>query len=551
MREPMARWRVATEYGIVTSAVEESPLDRSAKSRRSSPTLPILLAVLTVSGCSFAPDPTVPGPVADLPDAYSDAVRGEADPTAGEEPGAGEEAGYDPAGWWHAFDDPALDQLIDTAMVANLDLLEAVARVEQVRAQAGIAWADLFPSLQAGADVSYSSQPANTGIGGAFQGLAGDSASGGGGRPALDRFAFTTYSASLGFSWELDFWGRARNDYRGAAAELMASTADLHAARLGVISEIVSTYFEVAQLRQQARLTAEIVDVLEEREARTETRYDRGLVTSLELYQVRLDLRTAQARLPSLESRLDDARGRLAVLVGAYAGHIDHLLDDEATPTPVADPIDAGIPADLLLQRPDVRAAAERLQAARYRVGARKARLLPSLSLSGSVGQQAGDAPGIFQAGQWFTNLVAGISAPLFQAGRLRENVKAAEARHLQAAAAFGRSVLTAVQEVESALSAYRAQRDRYAFFGDQVQEAEASADLTARRYAAGVAGYIDYLDAVRQLLNVRSNHVAAGTELALARLSVHRALGGAWTSDAPEPVLELVPADGAGGGSR
>ena len=541
----MVPWRVATEYGIVSSAVEESPLDRPVKSRRPSPPLPVLLAALTVSGCSFAPDPSVPAPVAELPDAYSDAVREGTDATVVEE-----NSGYDAAGWWHAFDDPTLDQLIDTAMVANLDLLEAVARVEQVRAQAGIAWADLFPSLQAGADVSYSSQPANTGIGGAFQGLAGDSASGGG-RPTLDRFAFTTYSASLGFSWELDFWGRARNEYRGAAAELMASTADLHAARLGVISEIVSTYFEVAQLRQQTRLTAEVVDVLEEREARTETRYDRGLVTSLELYQVRLDLRTAQAQLPSLESRLDDARGRLAVLVGAYAGHIDHLLDEEAMPTPVADPIDAGIPADLLLQRPDVRAAAERLQAARYRVGARKARLLPSLSLSGSVGQQAGDAPGLFEAGQWFTNLVAGISAPLFQAGRLRENVKAAEARHLQAAAVFGRSVLTAVQEVESALSAYRAQRDRYAFFGDQVQEAEASAELTARRYAAGVAGYIDYLDAVRQLLNVRSNHVAAGTELALARLSVHRALGGAWTRDPPEPVLELVPAEGRDGGSR
>ena len=482
------------------------------------------LALLASVGCSFAPDPELPRPAADLPETFLESDTASA---------------YEPLEWWRGFDDPMLDALIDSALVSNLDLVEAVARVEQARAQSGIAWADLFPQIQAAADVSKTSQPANTGIGGAFRGLTGDSTPA---NPTLDRFNFTTYSASLGFSWELDFWGRARNDGRAAVADLMASQADLHAARLGVLSETISTYFQIADLRERVGLTSETVDVLEERETLTETRYDRGLVSSLEMYQVRLDLRTVQASLPQIETQLADAEGRLAVLLGRYAGRVDSLLDEDLDPIQSLDPIDTGIPADLLLQRPDLRAAAERLEAARFRVGARKAQLLPTLSLSGSVGQQSSDVGGLFDAGQWFTNLIAGLTAPIFQGGRLRNNVKAAEAQYVQLAAAFGRAVLTAVYEVETSLVRYERERERYSFLTSQREEAQASADLQGQRYAAGVADYTDYLDALRTLLGVQSTLSSAGTDLGLARLAVYRGLGGGWTEEGTQPVLGFVP---------
>lgn len=455
------------------------------------------------------------------------------------------EGDYAPLEWWRDFEDPTLDALIDTALVSNLDLVEAVARVEQARAQSGIAWADLFPQIQAGTDASKTSQPANTGIGGAFRDLTPDTLLAG---PTLDRFDFTTYSASLGFSWELDFWGRARNDGRAAAADLMASRADLDAARLGVLSETISTYFQIADLRERVGLTRETAEVLEEREALTVTRYDRGLVSSLELYQVRLDLRTAQASLPQIEIQLAEAEGRMAVLLGKYAGRIGGLLGDALDPVQVVKPIDTGIPADLLLQRPDVRAAAERLEAARFRVGARKAQLLPTLTLSGSAGRQSRDVGGLFDADQWFTNFIAGLTAPIFQGGRLRNNVKAAEAQYTQFAAAFGRTVLTAVFEVETSLKRYEEERRRFGLLTSQRDEAEASANLQSRRYAAGVAGYTDYLDAFRTLLGVQSTLSAAGTDLALARLGVHRALGGGWTADDPPPVLGSSPTDAVPG---
>ena len=485
------------------------------------------LALLASAGCSFAPDPELPQPVADLPETF---LESEA------------KGVYAPLEWWRDFDNPTLDALIDSALVSNLDLVEAVARVEQARAQSGIAWADLFPQVQVGGDVSRTSQPANTGIGGALGGLRGDSVQAG---PRFDRFDFTTYSASVGFSWELDFWGRARSDGRAAAADLMASRADLHAARLGVLSETISTYFQIVDLRERVGLTGQTVDVLEERQALTETRYDRGLVSSLELYQVRLDLRTVQASLPQIETQLTDAEGRMAVLLGKFAGRIDGLLGEDLAPTQSLDPIDTGIPADLLLQRPDLRAAAERLEAARLRVGARKAQLLPTLALSGSVGQQGSDVGGLFNAGQWFANLIAGLTAPIFQGGRLRNNVKAAEAQYIQFAAAFGRVVLTAVYEVETSLMRYEEERERYALLTSQREEAQASADLQAQRYAAGVAGYTDYLDALRTLLGVQSTLSAAGTELGLARLAVHRGLGGGWTEEGAQPVLGFVPIQG------
>lgn len=508
------------------------------------PARAVLCAALAAvaGGCGSAPElvpePATPAPVAVIPTAFANA---EVDGL------------YRPLAWWTAYEDTTLNRLVDVTLAANLDLVEAFGRVLQARAQVGVQRAGLLPSVQASADASYQSQPANTGLGGAFGGggAAPDSAGGGpGGRGgAPDRIAFQTYGLSLGVSYELDLFGRVRNETRAAISEAVASEDDLEAVRLAVLSQTIGAYFEAVELRRRIELTTEVVRVLGERVAVTERRYRRGLAPSFELYALLQQLRQAQAGLPVLEAQLTDAEGRLALVLGQYAERIDGLLGEALRPRLVLDPVPPGLPAALLVQRPDVRAAGRRFEAARYRVGAARAELFPRVSLSGSVGLEAGEPLGLFRLDQWVASLVGGLTQPVFDGGRIRAGIDAAEARYVVQAAGYARTVLDAFREVETAVERYEEQRQRYRLVLAQRDEADATADLQARRYRSGTGDVTDYLDALRTLLQSELDLAAAGRAAAAARLDVHRALGGGWTGPSeplPDgvaaPVLGLVP---------
>ena len=486
----------------------------------------LLLLLAVVSACSFEPGPSLPEPVADLLGGFEES----------REPGA-----HKPREWWKAFADPVLNTVVESVLASNFDLAEAVARVQQARAKASLARASLFPVVQAGAGVSDINSPTNAGVGAQIQALG---LGGGGVFPGFtlpDRLAITTYSLNLNFAYELDFWGRVRNDVRAAGAGYLASESDLHAARIGVLAETITTYFEIVDLRRRTVLAREIVDVLREREKLAATRYTRGLTDSFDLYRVRQDLRNTQAELPQLESRLANAEGRLSVLLGGYRSDLEAILPASLSLSPLADPVPTGIPADLLFQRPDVRAAGQRLEAARYTIGARRAELLPTLSLSGSIGLQSVEARELFNVDQWFRNLAANLVAPVFEGGRRQSHVALAHARFNQMAAAYGRTVVTAVNEVEAALAGLENEGQRHELLASRLEDARDSEALRSQRYAAGVGPYTDYLDELRHRLNVESALVAAGRDLALARLAVHRALGGFWTAPVPLVGLRMI----------
>ena len=497
----------------------------------------LVLSLLGAGGCSLAPDPGEVAPVAGPPDEYREVSL---------------EGTYSPQAWWHSYGDPILDRLVDSTLAANLDLAEAMGRVEESRALLGISNADLFPSLTGTLNAARQDNPANAGFGaiiGAILGggTVGDSTGSGEPPPAdgegdaetRDRSIIESFDAGLGLSYEIDFWGRARNDRRAALADLQASASDYQVVQLSVLSETITAYMELLDLQHRLTLTQEILDVLKEREALSVRRYDRGLVTSFELYSVRQDRQAAEASLPQLRSQMGEARRRLALVTGRHLDELTGLLsdrEDTEEPRVLRNPIPPGLPADLLWQRPDVRASASRLESARFRVGARKAELLPRLTLSGSLGLQSSDADGLFDLSQWFSNLAGGLTQPLFQGGRLRANLNAAEARYAQQLAAHGRTVLTAVGEVEAALQRHREELERYQTLTDQLEEAQASVSLQSERYRSGVGAYTDYLDAIRILLNTETTLSTSARDVALARLTVHRALGGAWV---PSPENE------------
>ncbi|MCS4085767.1 multidrug efflux system outer membrane protein [Salinibacter ruber] len=454
----------------------------------------------------------------DLPDRFEAAPGDTTLPAA-----AADTAAYDATRWWAAYEDPALTALVDTALAANLNLEEAQGRVEELAAQFRIARAPLFPSVTANGQGNYQNQPANTGIGGAI-----------GGGQGPDRFEFTDYQATLGLSYELDFWGRVRSQRTAALSQYFATAADLQTARLSVISQTISTYAQIASLRRQVRLGERTVGLLEERVAVTEDRYARGLVPSFQLYTVRQSLQAAQADQPDLERRLYEAQSRFATLLGRFAGEQRALLPDSMTVPLAPEPVPAGLPADLLMQRPDVRGAALRLEAARQEIGVARAEMLPSLSLTGQGGTQSSELADLVDPGQVFASFAAQLTAPLFQGGRLRATLNAAEARYKQQAARYEQTVLTAFQEVKASLVAYEKQRRRYREVERQVDTARDAFQAQRDRYERGVGDALALIDAERTLVQAQTRLAGVGLAVVNARLALHRALGGPWTDAEP-----------------
>ena len=401
-----------------------------------------------------------------------------------EDVGGREAAGLDkPFPWWESFDDPVLNRIVEAVLESNYDLATAVARVEQAKARARIATAARLPRIQASLGAVEFDAPTNVGLGAQLEELGlGADAFTAFGLSLPDRLDQATYSVGAEVAYEVDFWGRDRSTALSAGAQRDASEADYRAARMGVLVQTVATYVEIVDLYRQRGFAGETVEILREWVTLAEDRYDRGVGDVRDVYALRRNLADAQASLPGLKERLADAEGRLRVLLGGTQdGGLVGTLSD-TMPISTMAPAPRGVPAEALAQRPDVAAARQRLAAARFGLDARRAALLPSLSLSGSIGLQSPDTGAWFDPDQWFRNLSSNLLAPVFQGGRLRGNVALAEAELAEAAAIYGHAVARATAEVEAALAALESNVDRLALLAAFAEEAGGGGD------AAGTA---------------------------------------------------------------
>ena len=435
------------------------------------------------------------------------------------------------AEWWSAFNDPALDRVVDSAIVRNLDLKVAVSRVRELQEQYRISRAAFLPTVTYGVDGGRSDTPANVG----FAGNLGE------GNPDFpDRFSNETYSATLGLSYELDFWGRVRSTKNASLADYFATRADAQTALMGVIAEAINTYFEVRDLEDQIALNDESVDLLGERVELSDDRYERGLINSFELYAVRQEYQNTQIALPTLNSQLKDAKGRLAIVLGMFSSEVDAVLASslaDSANTWNSYQIPSGIPSDLILNRPDVIASWQRLDAARHAVGAAKAQQFPTISLTGTGGTQSSDLKNLLDVGtQYFTNLAASIGGTLFNGGALRANTRASKERLEQASYNYEKVLLTAFKEVDTTLDQYSNERLRLDYVVEELDFAEASVEEQRSRYRSGVGDYLALLDAERNLIRVKASKSGIERSLASSRLALHRALGGNWLTDLNTP---------------
>lgn len=452
------------------------------------------LAVLTIAGCAAGPDYKVPQP--QLPAAW----------TGGPAADATEKQAALEAAWWQRFGDPLLTRLVERALVANTDLRQAQAALRQARASRDVARAAFAPSVTASATAARSS---------------------GGGSPGSNHFA-----AGFDAAWELDLFGGLRRGAEAADADLQSAAASLESTRVSLAAEAARNYVELRAYQLRIAIAQANLASQSETLQLTDWRAQSGLVGSLDVEQARANREQTRAQIPALASALAASRHALALLLNEPPAALDAELG--AAPTPQVPQADArvaiGIPADVLRQRPDVVAAERSLAAATARIGVAEAARWPALSLSGSIGLDAARIGDLTGSGALSRSLVGALAAPIFDAGRLRAQVEIQEAAQEQALAAYEATVIGALRDVEDALSALAAGRERAAALAQAVEAARNAALLARYRYSSGLTDFQTVLDTERTVRTIEDSVATTEADNATALIQLFKALGGGWS---------------------
>lgn len=420
------------------------------------------------------------------------------------------------ARWWHGFGDPVLDRLVADALAANLDLAQARARLREARARRGVAGAALMPSVDASLSGSRSRSSGQSGSGSTRE----------------------LYSAGFDASWELDVFGGVRRSVEAAQADLEASVESLSDTRVSLAAEVALNYIDLRTAEQRLAIAEESIAYRGENHQIIRWRQQAGLVSELDLAQATTDLESTRAVLPPLRTAVTEAKNRLAVLLGRNPGELESLVHaDRPIPLAAAE-IVAAIPADTLRQRPDVRVAERRLAAQTARLGEAEAARYPSFRLSGSLGLEALELDALADRDANTHSLFGGITAPVFNAGRIAANIEIQDALVEQARLAYRAAVLAALEEVENALTAVANTDARRAKLAEAAAAARTTLAIAEYRYASGLADFLSVLDAQRTQLSLDEQLAGSTGELARAQIRLYKALGGGWSTE-PLPAKE------------
>ena len=420
------------------------------------------------------------------------------------------------ARWWHGFGDPVLDRLVADALAANLDLAQARARLREARARRGVAGAALAPSVDASLSGSRSRSSGQSGSGSTRE----------------------LYSAGFDASWELDVFGGLRRSVEAAQADLEASVESLSDTRVSLAAEVALNYIDLRTAEQRLAIAEESIAYRGENHQIIRWRQQAGLVSELDLAQATTDLESTRAVLPPLRTAVIEAKNRLAVLLGRNPGELESLVHADRPIPLAAGEIVAAIPADTLRQRPDVRVAERRLAAQTARLGEAEAARYPSFRLSGSLGLEALELDALADRDANTRSLFGGITAPVFNAGRIAANIEIQDALVEQARLAYRAAVLAALEEVENALTAVANTDARRAKLAEAAAAARTTLAIAEYRYASGLADFLSVLDAQRTQLSLDEQLAGSTGELARAQIRLYKALGGGWSTE-PLPAKE------------
>ncbi|WP_423602469.1 efflux transporter outer membrane subunit [Sphingomonas sp. MS122] len=416
--------------------------------------------------------------------------------------------------WWKAFGDPVLDRLIETALAQNLDIEQALARVDQARAALRGAGAALLPGGGVEANAARVRQSTETGLG-QLVGLA----------PGIDR-GVSQFDLSAGASWELDLAGGLRRGREAAAYEFQAAEATGAAMRLTVAGEVADAYVQLRALQAQRGIAREQTAAADRLAALAAQRLALGEASRRESEQANAAAEATRATIAPLEARIEAQLNRLAVLLGREP-QADRLGLDKDAPLPRGALDGAGTPADLLRRRPDLVAAERRLAASHARIGAALAEYYPRLSLSALFGFQSNAAANLLTGGAHVIQGAAGLRWRLFDFPRIDAEVAGARGGEREALAAYRQAVLRAAEDVETSFAAFTQHRARGEVLGRQVAAQQRARALAEQAWRAGEVSLIEVLQADRDLLAARSALAGAEAEAARSLIACRRALGG------------------------
>lgn len=404
--------------------------------------------------------------------------------------------------WWEAFNDPQLNALIEEALGHNFSLQQSWARLRQAQALAVGSGAELYPELDLSAGASSERR----------HGDVTDSVE--------------SYSLGLTGSYEIDLWGRIRSERQAARIAAAASREDLNTAAITLSANIVTRWIGVVSQRMQKQLLLQQLKANQTLLELVELRFRKSLASAVDVFQQRQLVEQTRAQLPLVEQSERRLLNEMALLLGRTPFSRPQIQSRSfQIPT---DPPAAGIPAQLLANRPDIRAAARRLETADWNVAAARADRLPRISLSAEAAYQADKLSLLLD--NWLTRLAGNITAPLFDGRRRASEVQRLRAVVMENLAAYRQTVLTAMREVEDALVDETKMREHLKGLQMQLDAARNALNEARRRYRNGLS---DYLPVLAQLLTVQElerTQIQRRASLLTARVDLYRSLGGTWT---------------------
>ncbi|MDP9142805.1 MAG: efflux transporter outer membrane subunit [Pseudomonadota bacterium] len=452
------------------------------------------LAALLLSACALGPD--YERPTQDVPALY----RGQ---TNSDRNALGD------ADWRAVYAEPALQALIDTALQANLDMQIAASRVDQARAVLGTQRVQQLPEIN--------------GVGALSRGQSSE-------------YAITPGQARIGehgsldvsLSWELDFWGRLRRLGEAARADYLGSVQGERAVRVSLIANVASAYYSLCALSERSDAAARSVEARESFLKLTQAQSQRGVISGLDVASAEAQLAAAQVSVHDLIRQRQQTENALSVLLARQA----QANDPGQCAAPVA--AGAGLPSRLLERRPDVLQAEQALVSANAKIGAAKAALFPSLSLTGAFGSLSTDVSELLTAPAETWSIGVGLLQPLLNADRNLYQVDLSQARKREALLQYEKTVRTAFREVADALIAQSANAEVFKAQQAQVAALRRAEDIAQARYRAGYSSYFDVINADRDLFAAEQAQAQAKLALKLATVDLYRALGGGWDNTAP-----------------